>query len=209
MCAIVAPGTAVTWATLNLAGAPPAGAVVPSTTVYVYNNDTHSITSYPATASGDVAPTQTLHPATAGQGTSLAFDARGNLWVGTTTKNTVLEFSATQLAAGGTQTPAIVISGLTEPDGLAYDGAGDLWIAERHDSRLAELLPTQLAASGAPTPTVTVSSDSATPPSLYYPSQLAFDSGGDLWVANNGDTTVVEEFHPGRNWPPVAIRRPP
>jgi sugar lactone lactonase YvrE len=124
----------------------------------------------------------------------LAFDANGNLWVANLTGNTVVEFTASQLASSGSPTPAVTISAasgsLANPVGIAFDTNGDLWVANTNDSTIVEYTPSQLSATGAPAPAVTLS---ATAGSIVGPLMIAFDASGHLWVANgdNGQNTLV------------------
>jgi hypothetical protein len=154
------------------------------------------------------------------QGT--AFDANGNLWVTINGGTSVVEYSALQLAAGGTPVPAVTISAnagsLNAPSGLAFDAAGDLWVANYVESSIVEFTPSQLAVSGSPAPAVVIS-DTAN--SLHGSIGLAFDANGDLWVANlgtqsecfRGKGASVVEFTPsqlvasGSPTPAVALLR--
>jgi hypothetical protein len=130
---------------------------------------------------------------------SLAFDGSGNLWIsngGTGSNNTVVEFSASQLTHSGAPTPAVILSddghgSLAGPFGLAFDGSGNLWVTNGQDSSVVEFTPSQFGASGSPTPTVTISAKNG---SLAFPTDLAFDASGDLWVSNApfGAASVVE-----------------
>jgi sugar lactone lactonase YvrE len=120
---------------------------------------------------------QTLTPAITltGQGlefvSSIAFDVSGNLWL-TDDVDTIAQYSAAQLAAGGAQTPTVVIiDGLAPPcnfppspapycngpDGLAFDNSGNLWVANGVASGTESIIkytPSQLSQSGSPTPAV-------------------------------------------------------
>ncbi len=128
----------------------------------------------------------------------LAFDSSGDLWVANYGGNSLVEFARRQLATGSPTPAATISSGpsdsLDEPQGLAFDSVGDLWVANDNSDTVVELKPRQLV-TGSPTPAVTVSS--ALPGSLDGPADLAFDSAGDLWVANYNSDTVVE-YSPGR-----------
>src|SRR5262249_11317271 len=61
------------------------------------------------------------------------FDAAGNQWVSDHNNNTVLVFTAAQLAMTGTNNlmPAVVISSaaFNGPLGIVFDSAGNLWVA--------------------------------------------------------------------------------
>ena len=78
---------------------------------------------------------------------------------------------------------------LSGPNSLAFDLAGNLWVANNANNTVVEFTPAQLGASGSPTPAAILS---ATGGSLDEPSGLAFGPSGNLWVANNGNNTVVE-----------------
>jgi sugar lactone lactonase YvrE len=126
----------------------------------------------------------------------LAFDQHGNLWVANSNDSTVVEFTPSQLAAGGSPTPAVIISGaggnFSRPEGLAFDAGGDLWVASTNDSSVVEFTPSQLASGGPLAPTVVIGSSSG---SLNDPYGVAFDQNGNLWVAvlfGNTVGTVVE-----------------
>lgn len=119
----------------------------------------------------------------------IAFDAAGNLWVTNIGNSTVVMFSSAQLAASGDLVPAVTIGAnagsLDAPIGIAFDVAGNLWVANAVGATVVRYTPAQLAASGTPVPNVTLGSDGS---SLANPLGLAFDNGGNLWVANR---TVV------------------
>jgi sugar lactone lactonase YvrE len=126
----------------------------------------------------------------------LAFDASGNLWVANYNTNSILEFTPVQLAAGGIQGPPVAIgmnnATSAAPTGIAFDASGNLWVAGTTPGALEEFTPSQLTTSGVPVPTVTLSDTSS---SIFGPLMIAFDTAGDLWVANGnffGTSTVVE-----------------
>lgn len=83
----------------------------------------------------------------------IAFDAAGNLWVADGGHQTLIEFTAAQQAAGGGQTPHIVLAlappAVSVPTGLTFDADGSLWVMSE-DGRLARFAQASLAESGAP-----------------------------------------------------------
>jgi sugar lactone lactonase YvrE len=128
--------------------------------------------------------------------TSIAFDASGDMWIiGTVHVTTgvpqdvyaLLEFTPNQLAAGGIQSPAVIVEShsFAVPTALAFDKSGDLWVADGGEEMVMEFTPGQIEITNMATPTVTLSSPG-------NPSGLAFDASGDLWVANLG--TGVNAF---------------
>jgi hypothetical protein len=98
------------------------------------------------------------------------------------------------------------MSGINEaPARLAFDRAGDLWVGCIFNFNVLEFTKSQLAASGSPTPAVTLSNNSG---SLDGPNGVAFDNAGDLWVANQLNSSAVE-FTPsqlGASGSPVPAR---
>jgi sugar lactone lactonase YvrE len=126
----------------------------------------------------------------------LAFDPAGNLWVANASGNTIAEYTAEQLAASGDPAPAVVISGsaLSAPARLSFDVAGNLWVPNQGANTVAEFSAAQLGAGGNLTPVISLSADSG---SLDAPDALAFDTDGDLWVANRSNSTV-SEYSPGQ-----------
>ncbi len=111
----------------------------------------------------------------------MAFDANGGLWVANgafTTSNTVVGYSASQLAASGSPVPNVTLSAaagsLFNPAGLAFDGSGNLWVSNFGVSNLGSSTVVEFAANqlttGSPTPAVIMSSSS-----LVGPAGLAFE----------------------------------
>ena len=129
---------------------------------------------------------------------AMAFDSHGNLWVancgdhsgGTGAGPAILEFSTAQLAAGGTQTPAVDITdnaGLKCPYAIAFDANGNAWVADDSNPHIVQFSAAQLASSGDKAPAATISGGG-----LVAAAALAFDASGNLWVANDGGTSVVD-----------------
>lgn len=131
------------------------------------------------------------------------FDKTGNLWVidgGTTTPAVAASldmFTPTQLknlrkkkSGAPAPTVALTCTCFVFPQQAVFDSAGNLWVSDNAngaqgavDMFAANLLTT----SGAVTPTASFTSTSFT-----GPLGIAFDSTGNLWIANNGGTTIVE-----------------
>ena len=144
-----------------------------------YSNEIAKFNAAQLTASSDtVTPDVEIKDVTAPA--ALAFDVKGNLWVGS--GDDVLGFTADQLAASGSPTPATkidaqapapVMNALTGVQGLAFDASGNLWV--NFDGTIAEL--TSLV-SGTVTPAVQFQADV-----LALPEGIAFDESGGLWMA--------------------------
>lgn len=125
--------------------------------------------------------------------TAIAFDPAGDLWVGNTLGNTLVEYRHSELRSGS-PTPAVRISTDSEksidgPTAIAFDPAGRLWVANYNSNTVVAFASTELS-TGSPRPTARIESDRAG--DINSPAGLAFDPSGDLWVANNLADTLVE-----------------
>jgi ligand-binding sensor domain-containing protein len=114
----------------------------------------------------------------------------GSAWI-TNKSGTAVQFTATQIGASGSPVPPVILSGLPSANALAFDGNGNLWIASGSsgNDEISEYTASQLSTTGSPTPALTLTS---TNQSISLPQQIAFDLGGNLWVANQIAGTVVE-----------------
>src|SRR5271155_1833297 len=112
----------------------------------------------------------------------VTFDASGNLWAANF--GNMVEFTPSQLAAGGGQTPQVTITSidLGEPAGLAFANSGGLWVANELRNTGVLFAASQLSAGGIQTPTVIHSSNGTG--SLDRPRGIAFHGAANLWVAN-------------------------
>lgn len=119
---------------------------------------------------------------------------------------------------------------LTQPSDPAVDAQGNLWVADplsgrvlRFPKPLATAVPADLALGnsidnmlrdcngvdndlynpprGHPAPIP----PSATATSLCYPAAVAFDSNGDLWVADRGNNRVLEYMPPFSSGMPASL----
>jgi sugar lactone lactonase YvrE len=160
----------------------------------------------------------------------VTFDAAGNLWVmdpeggplvnGAPTA-ALLKFSAAQLAALGTNAVPTPIAKITAPtlafpQQAAFDAKGNLWVTDHNANNVIMFTPAQLALNGTnmQTPTVMITS-----PSFNGPLGIAFDSAGNLFVANNGGVpnaqggmsavgTSIVEFNAAKLQNPAAMLAP-
>ena len=114
-----------------------------------------------------------------------AFDGSGNLWISTSgspfrtppVAPTIVEYFAAETLSRYSRPGSEITSQLFgDLRGMIFDQAGDLWVADS-DSGVDEFSPEQLLEGGSQTPHLALGSDFANP------ADLAFDSGGNLWVA--------------------------
>ena len=112
-----------------------------------------------------------------------AFAAQA-LWVADAFKGTVVEFLATQVAAGGMQTPHLTnaSASLSVPAGIAFDTKGDLWVDDQGAPSLNEFTHkelTKLSTDDDPIPTTRFA-----PLPAVLPEFAAFSTTGNLWMAD-------------------------
>jgi streptogramin lyase len=117
------------------------------------------------------------------------FDVGGSLWVtnrpafGTVTN--LVAYTPAQLSAGGTQTPATIITSTSFGDlrSTIFDASLNLWIVDNLNKKIfgykAATLATATGNTGAVNPDIIISSAS-----MGDPRGLAFDAGGNLWVTD-------------------------
>ena len=142
---------------------------------------------------------------------SVAFDPSGNLWVAESDNNRVTEFikgagfstgEAASLVLGqsgfNTAVAATTATGMDFPSGLAFDASGNLWVADLYNDRVTEFttpFSTDQAASlvlGQSSFNTAVAATTAT--GFSQPSGVAFDSSGNLWVAEENNNRVMGFF---------------
>jgi sugar lactone lactonase YvrE len=162
----------------------------------VANSFTDTLTSYAATADGNIRPLATVSGSATGlagpQG--IAFDPSGRVVVA----NSGHGSSVTEYAVGahGDATPATTISGpdtgLSDPFGVAFDANGDLFVSNPGNDSVTEYAP---GASGDAQPVATLTGAAT---GLHVPNGLIFDTAGRLSVANAGANTVTT-YAPGAN----------
>jgi sugar lactone lactonase YvrE len=110
--------------------------------------------------------------------TGLAFDTAGNLYEADQGSGTVFKFTP-----AGTKT--LFASGFTSPNGpfgLAFDGKGNLFVSD-----LVGQTITKIAPNGTKTPFAS---------GIRSPKGIAFDSSGNLLVANAGPPSAILLFTP-------------
>jgi sugar lactone lactonase YvrE len=143
------------------------------------------------------------------------FDAQGNQWVSDHNNNTILVFTAAQLAMTGTNNlmPTVVISSaaFNGPLGIVFDSAGNLWVANNGEvpgnnntmsplgTSIVEFAKANLPAvptTGMLTPDLTpgITLTDNGQGSIQGPWELAFDSMGNLWSSNAGTPFTLVEF---------------
>jgi hypothetical protein len=156
--------------------------------IYI-SNYSGIISSYALPSTGMATPLAVNTSASIGHAQYEAFDASGDLWVSNSGPDDLVEFTPSQLAAGGTPTAVKIIKGLDGPAGIAFNGSGDLWVAEAGNDHIVEFTPSQLTQGGSLTPAITVSPSGG---ALTEAGGVAFDGSGDLWVGTLTGSKVIK-----------------
>src|ERR1700722_3815383 len=159
---------------------------------------------------GALTPDTTITSTSFDSPRGIGFDASGNLWIVENQNQEILAYKAATLATAlghsGQVNPDIIItsSSFGDPRAIAFDGAGNLWLTDA-TGKLLEFAAADLGVSGTPTPKVIIT---ATPVvtldgialSLDFPEGAAFDSAGNLWVANleSDNAGSLAEFTPAQ-----------
>jgi hypothetical protein len=178
------------------------GATVGSKGLWVANGT--SVVEYnPAQLGGGTsatAPHVSISSEVIGTPSGVAFDPMGNLWVvdptaminGAATP-ALYEFSAAQLAALATDNspePVAVITSafMQAPRQIVIDTLGNAWIADPTANAVLTYTQAQLSKTGTNTvgPVLLITSSQ-----FNGVSGVAFDSGGNMWIANNGTTAAA------------------
>lgn len=149
----------------------------------------HGYTAAQRTSSGSPTPAVTLSSTDWPEG--LALDVHGDLWVGMTRTQSLVEFTPSQQVSTATPTPAVTIgsdgTSLRDPVSLAFDAQGNLWVANAGSGTDIEMYTSsQLASSGNQSPSVSITG------SYNGILGLAFDANGDLWFSDGGNNQIVE-----------------
>ncbi|MGH7779241.1 MAG: NHL repeat-containing protein [Candidatus Binataceae bacterium] len=120
----------------------------------------------------------------------LAFDTAGNLWVTNLQSNSVSELTAASgYATGFNFAPAA--ADFSAPISLAFDATGNLWVANYGNDSVAELLAG--CSSGSCTATNFGNANTGSPGAVFiFPTSLAADAAGNLWVTNYLGDSVSE-----------------
>jgi sugar lactone lactonase YvrE len=131
-------------------------------------------------------PTLTITPSASGQaafnqGTGIAFDAAGNLWLAAVA-NVLRIDQAASLSGAVTAVPSTIISsGNDAYVAAAFDAAGSLWITGARNGYFVTRIDAPGSLTGAVTPS-TVTRVHLPSPSAFA-SGMGFDADGALWIA--------------------------
>lgn len=132
---------------------------------------------------------------------ALVADAQGNLWIADTGNNRIRKIGASDtiatVAGAGTSSfagdggPALGAQ-FNKPSGMALDKSGSLYIADAANHRIRKITQAGTVSTVAGSGLQGFSGDggSALAASLNQPSSIAFDSTGNLYVADAGNNRI-------------------
>jgi streptogramin lyase len=120
---------------------------------------------------------------------AMAFDGDGNLWV-STCGDQIVRLTTADIASDGDVTPEVVLGGVTENANLAFDADGNLWVVT--DTTISRYDAGRLDASDDDPADLVLTVTNPDDTNTLRPTDLVFDSAGDLWATDFGGNLVFE-----------------
>jgi sugar lactone lactonase YvrE len=152
-------------------------------------------------AGGDVGDNGTEQSALLDNPSGVAFDANGNLYVADYDNNRIRKIDAkgiiTTVAGNGTlgysgDGGLATSAGLYYPIRVTLDGSGNLYIADSGNNVIRKVDRTGIITTVVGTGALDYYGDGgpATRASLFFPTGMAFDNDGNLYIADNGNSVI-------------------
>jgi large repetitive protein len=132
----------------------------------------------------------------------VAFDGSGNMYIAefsgnyirkVNTSGVITTFAGTGSAGSTGDGSAATSATLNNPSGIAVDGSGNLYIAEATGNRIRKITASTGVIStiaGTGTGSSTGDGSAATSATLNFPTDLAFDGSGNLYISENGGNRI-------------------
>ena len=128
----------------------------------------------------------------------LAFDSTGNLFIADTRHNRIRRIASdgviTTVAGNGLETyngeGAATSYALNGPVSIAFDAAGNLFIADTLNNRIRKVTPSGIMSTFAGTGIPGWADGPAARAVFSYPKGIAFDSAGNLFIADPGNNLI-------------------
>jgi len=139
----------------------------------------------------------------------LAFDSSGNLWIADTGNSRILKYPAANLVPGGAATVALGQTDFTSrtngntattmknATGITFDSSGNMWVADTGNFRILKYPAANLVTGGAATVALgqtdlTSTEQGITATTLNNSTSIAFDSSGNLWATDPGNSRILK-----------------
>jgi sugar lactone lactonase YvrE len=127
--------------------------------------------------------------------TGLLFDAKGKLLVADSLNQRIRRATSvmTTIAGGAIRDGSAAASAaLVQPEAIAFDKSGNYYIADATGNRIRKVNTSGTISTVAGTGVSGYSGDGgkATSATLYYPLGVALDSGGNLYIADDGNGVI-------------------
>jgi sugar lactone lactonase YvrE len=120
---------------------------------------------------------------------AMAFDSDGNLWV-STCGDQIVRLTPSNLASDSDVSPVVVLGGVTDNANLAFDSDGNLWVVT--GTTISRYDAARLGASDGDPADLVLTVTNPDDTNALGPTDLAFDSAGDLWATDFGGNLVFE-----------------
>jgi sugar lactone lactonase YvrE len=147
----------------------------------------------------------------------LTFDHSGDLWVSdynnsfvaeytppfTTGENASLEVGSPNFSTSGCSATGAAY--VCNPNGIAFDPSGNLWVVDSGNDSVVEFKAPFTAGESVSMAVGGESDGQVNASNLDNPYGIAFDSSGNLWVADASDNRVVEYRAPLTNGEPASL----
>ncbi|MGA8148974.1 MAG: hypothetical protein WB870_15585 [Gallionellaceae bacterium] len=130
---------------------------------------------------------------------SVSTDTSGNVYVADSGNNTIRRITPTGMVSTLAGTPAIfgsadgtgAAASFYYPNGIATDSVGNVYVADSGNNTIRKITPTGVVSTLAGTPGVQGSADgTGTAASFNYPTGVATDNAGNVYVADSGNNTI-------------------
>jgi sugar lactone lactonase YvrE len=146
-----------------------------------------------------------------------AFDKSGDLWVSDYGNSYVVEykppFTFNESASVEVGSPSFAANGcdntgldyVCSPNGIAFDPSGNLWVADSQNDSIVEFKAPLTIGENVSTIIGEPSAGTVNASNLGEVGGIAFDSSGNLWVADQSDNRVVEFKAPLSTGEPASL----
>jgi sugar lactone lactonase YvrE len=115
--------------------------------------------------------------------------SKGHVWTANYYSSSVSELELNNDGTVTVVSTGYTGGGLDQPNSVAIDGAGNVWITNFRGASITEL---QGASSSQPGGPISTSSGYGQDASLSAPFGVAIDASGNVWVSNQGSTSITE-----------------